>query len=116
VSAANSTETQSEQSGSKEKQKKQTKSDIYDIFGSQTHRPKGNAPLKKLKITLLSIFFLGSVVGCSATSLQCEVDGDSSYINLNTTPAVLGQGTRALAELCSFNQETPGVSQPEKGT
>jgi len=56
----------------------------------------------------LGVLTLG-MMGCAVTSLQCGVDGDSSFVNLNTTPQVLSQNTRQMAELCSFaydNEDT----------
>ncbi len=41
-------------------------------------------------------------MGCSVTSLQCGTDGDSSFVNLNTTPQTLSQNSRELARLCAF--------------
>ncbi len=58
---------------------------------------------QKLQITL--VISLLAVMGCSVTSLQCGVDGDSSFVNLNSTPANLSQNTRNMAELCSFAYE-----------
>jgi len=55
----------------------------------------------KLKILLVA-FLVGSLIGCSVTSLQCGVDGDTSYVNLNTAPKILSQNARNMAELCSF--------------
>jgi len=46
-----------------------------------------------------------ALMGCSATSLQCGVDGDSSYVNLNTTPKILSQNARNMASLCGFAYE-----------
>ncbi len=56
---------------------------------------------------LIGVLFFLELVGCSVTSLQCGVDGDSSYVNLNSTPTSISQNTRNMAELCSFayNQE-----------
>ncbi len=51
--------------------------------------------------------FLALLMGCSITSLQCGVDGDSSFVNLNTTPQVLSQNARQMAELCGFAYEEP---------
>ncbi len=44
-------------------------------------------------------------MGCAVTSLQCGTDGDSSFVNLNTTPSNLSQNTREMKELCSFAYE-----------
>jgi len=46
-----------------------------------------------------------TLMGCSVTSLQCGVDGDSSFVNLNTSPATLSQTSRQMAELCGFAYE-----------
>ncbi len=64
--------------------------------------------MKTRQAAMLSgvLFFL-TLVGCSVTSLQCGVDGDSSFVNLNTTPAQLSQNSRNMAELCSFAYEEP---------
>jgi len=60
--------------------------------------------LKKIKIT--SAFLLAlTLMGCSAMSLQCGVDGDSSFVNINAAPQVLSQNSRNLAELCGFAYE-----------
>ncbi len=56
---------------------------------------------KMLKL-ITAALLLGSLMGCSVTSLQCGVDGDSSYVNLNSTPSTISQNSRNLAELCSF--------------
>jgi len=54
--------------------------------------------IRKALITLGPL----ALMGCSVTSLQCGVDGDSSFVNLNTTPQVLAQNARTMGELCSF--------------
>jgi len=56
------------------------------------------------KLIMAGILFAG-LMGCSVTSLQCGVDGDSSYVNLQTTPAIISQNSRNLAELCGFSYE-----------
>ncbi len=63
---------------------------------------------KSLAVGGLCALFLLLLAGCSVTSLQCGTDGDSSFINLNTTPKILSQNARTMAELCSFayQQET----------
>ena len=48
-----------------------------------------------------------ALMGCSVTSLQCGVDGDSSFVNLNTSPQVLSQTSRQMSELCAFAYEEP---------
>lgn len=53
------------------------------------------------KLITAGILFT-ALMGCSVTSLQCGVDGDSSYVNLNSTPSTISQNSRNLAELCSF--------------
>ena len=53
----------------------------------------------KILLALSSV----SLMGCSVTSLQCAVDGDSSFVNVQTNSQVLGLQSRNMAELCSFN-------------
>ena len=57
--------------------------------------------MRKIKL-LTGLFLFASVMGCSVTSLQCGTDGDSSFVNLNTTPKVLSQNAREMAKLCAF--------------
>jgi len=54
-----------------------------------------------LYFLILAVLF-PLLMGCSVTSLQCGTDGDSSYVNLNSTPSTISQNSRNLAELCSF--------------
>jgi hypothetical protein len=56
---------------------------------------------KNSKTSLLAVILL-PLMGCSVTSLQCGTDGDSSFVNLNTTPKVLSQNAREMAKLCAF--------------
>ncbi len=56
------------------------------------------------KLTAVGLVLL-ALMGCSVTSLQCGVDGDSSFVNLNTAPKILSQNARNMAELCSFAYE-----------
>ncbi len=58
-----------------------------------------------MKNLILLVTFLTSSMGCSVTSLQCGVDGDSSYVNLQSTPTIISQNSRNLAELCGFAYE-----------
>lgn len=45
--------------------------------------------------------------GCSATSLRCSVDGDSSFVELINIPQDLGGQSRHFKELCAFAYEEP---------
>ncbi len=56
-----------------------------------------------MRLTAVSILL--ALMGCSVTSLQCGVDGDSSFVNLNTTPQQISQSSRQMAELCGFAYE-----------
>ncbi len=58
-------------------------------------------------IKITPLILVGGMLGCSATSLQCGVDGDSSYVNLISTPEIISQNSRNLGELCGFAQEEP---------
>ena len=70
-----------------------------------TEPPPGKGIMTPMqKRNLLLVPFL-ALMGCSVTSLQCGVDGDSSFVNLNTTPANISQNTRQMSELCGFAYE-----------
>ncbi len=56
----------------------------------------------KFRSQLMLVSVLLASMGCSVTSLQCGVDGDSSFVNLNTAPKILSQNARNMATLCSF--------------
>ncbi len=58
-----------------------------------------------MKNQILLVTLFTSSMGCSVTSLQCGVDGDSSYVNLQSTPTIISQNSRNLAELCGFAYE-----------
>jgi len=53
-------------------------------------------------------FLLATLPGCAVTNLQCGTDGESSFVNLQSTPQTISQNTRQMAALCSFayDQET----------
>ncbi len=60
------------------------------------------------KIILTGVLTLTSaLMGCSVTSLHCGVDGDSSFVQLHSTPNTLAQNARIMAELCAFAYEAP---------
>ncbi len=61
---------------------------------------------RALTSAALAVLLL-ALMGCSVTSLQCGVDGDSSFVNLNSTPTTISQNSRNLAELCGFAYEEP---------
>ncbi len=81
-------------------QEKRTKKKKPVTIGSKTH-PLTKRPLVKKTNILIALSPL-ALMGCSVTSLQCGTDGESSFVNLNTTPKVLSQNSRAMGELCSF--------------
>ncbi len=84
------------------KGKKKTNKHQICYNGSQTHPPT-KRPLVIKSIKLISTgLLLTALMGCSAMSLQCGVDGDSSFVNINSAPQVLSQNSRNLAELCGF--------------
>ncbi len=60
---------------------------------------------KKKIISLLLLLAATTMAASCATTLQCGTDGESSYIELRTTPKSLMQNTRNMAELCSFAYE-----------
>ncbi len=74
--------------------------------GSTTHPPT-NRPLVKTPILIIAGILFTALMGCSVTSLQCGVDGDSSFVNLNTTPQIMSQNWRNMAAICGFAYEEP---------
>lgn len=72
-------------------------------------RPLAGATLvAKTPLSRGAIFFFillalsASFVGCSATSLRCGTDGDSSFVELYGAPQHVSQATRQFSELCGF--------------
>ena len=57
--------------------------------------------------TLVLIVLLALLSGCSATSLRCGVDADSSFVELYNVPQNFSQNIRSYSELCGFAYETP---------
>jgi len=55
--------------------------------------------MTKILIIALSLAMLS---GCSATSLRCGVDNDSSFVELYNVPQNFSQNIRSYSELCSF--------------
>ena len=53
-------------------------------------------------VILASLALLG---GCSATSLRCGVDGESSFVDLVNLPQDISAQSRYFAELCGFAYE-----------
>jgi outer membrane biogenesis lipoprotein LolB len=49
--------------------------------------------------------------GCSATSLRCGVDNDSSFVELYNVPQNFSQNIRSYSELCGFAYESPTAPQ-----
>ena len=58
---------------------------------------------KAISLVLLALM-LG---GCSATSLRCGVDADSSFVELYNVPQNFSQNIRSYSELCGFAYEAP---------
>jgi len=64
-----------------------------------------NSYTQSMATILLAAILVGSLMGCSVTSLRCGVDGDSSYVELVSSPQSISQNSRTLAELCSFSYQ-----------
>lgn len=58
--------------------------------------------MKRLWLLVLSLAVLG---GCSATSLRCGYDGDSSFVDLVNLPQDISSQSRYFGELCGFALE-----------
>ena len=61
-----------------------------------------------MKALPLAIFALLLLSGCSATSLRCATEADSSYVELYNVPQNFSQNVRAYGELCSFAYDQEG--------
>ena len=55
----------------------------------------------------LSLASVALLAGCSATSLRCGVDADSSFVELYNVPQNFSQNIRSYSELCGFAYEGP---------
>ncbi len=80
------------------------KSTAWLYIGVKDATSYRKGPLSK---TLKILTTLGplALVGCSVTSLNCGVDGVSSYVSLETDQEITTQNARVLAEICSFKEE-----------
>ena len=54
-------------------------------------------------VTILACFAI--ISGCSATTLRCGTDGESSYVEVISVPQDVANTTRNFADLCAFNYE-----------
>lgn len=59
--------------------------------------------MMKFAITFAALAVVLS--GCSATSLRCSTDGDSSFVELVNIPQDIGGQSRYFKELCGFSFE-----------
>ncbi len=57
--------------------------------------------MKKIFKSIFLLMLFG-MYGCSATSLRCAVDGDSTYVELYNVPQNFAQNIRSYSELCAF--------------
>ena len=53
----------------------------------------------------VAVVSVGWLSGCSATTLRCSTDGDSSYVELVNIPQDLAGQSRHFKELCAFAYE-----------
>ena len=70
-----------------------------NCFLTLTYVPVGMGWIRKGFMIPLALVVLS---GCSATSLRCGVDGDSSFVELYGAPQHMSQNTRQFGELCGF--------------
>ena len=52
--------------------------------------------------TTATLALLALLSGCSATSLRCAVDGESTFVELYNIPQNFSQNVRSYSELCAF--------------
>lgn len=58
--------------------------------------------------------FIGLVLllgGCSATTLRCGTDGESSYVELVNVPQDISPSVRHYRDLCGFNYGADDATQ-----
>lgn len=56
---------------------------------------------------LVIVTLLGVLSGCSATTLRCGTDGESSFVDLLNLPQDISGQARYFKELCGFAYEEP---------
>ncbi len=56
-----------------------------------------------IKLTL--VLLLAAVAGCSATTLRCGTDGESSFVELINVPQEISSASRYYTDLCGFAYE-----------
>ncbi len=61
--------------------------------------------MRKDKALVTTLVLILVLAGCSAASLRCGVDGESSFVELAGTPQSMSQNMRAMGELCGFAYE-----------
>lgn len=59
---------------------------------------------------IVVLLLLALLAGCSATSLRCGVDGDSTYLEIVSVPQDLGPFSRNVASMCGFAYEVEPVA------
>lgn len=57
--------------------------------------------MKRFMVIVVMIM-LGCLGGCSATSLRCGTDGESSFVDLLNVPQDISAQSRYFRELCGF--------------
>lgn len=71
-------------------------------------RGRGTRRVDRVKYVLSYVavgVLLALLGGCSATSLRCGVDADSSFVELYNVPQNFSQNVRSYGELCGFAYE-----------
>lgn len=66
---------------------------------------EGVGVMMKYVGTVIFCLSLALLAGCSATSLRCGVDGDSSFVELYNFPQSITRETQRMADLCGFAYE-----------
>lgn len=71
------------------------------MFNTENRRPIRNGLAGKVLLCLS----LAAIGGCSATTLRCGTNGESSYVELINLPQDIAGTTRHYKNLCAFNYE-----------
>jgi hypothetical protein len=83
--------------------------EFLDMTKMISRRPIRNGLAGKVFILSLA----AGLGGCSATSLRCGVDNDSSFVELYNVPQNFSQNIRSYSELCGFAYEPGQVARLE---
>ena len=63
--------------------------------------------MRSMSKVVILLSTLAVLSGCSATTLRCGIDGESSFVELYNFPQDITPQTRSFKDLCGFAYESP---------